>query len=197
MLLNNSMRALLFLVLVLELMLDGVNVNGESNTLRDVRLIRRAYIDVSGYFPTPEEIDWFVVYNNNGYEMAVDHLISKYAPQCTKQQLMSDEYIHQHPRDISVVILRRSLLYSVGLNPNKDTLQQGKDRLLNISLACADNESDVIDYMCNIMMSRTANVEESNKLLQLFRNACALSNENTAWMRVIDEIMNLPGVCTK
>lgn len=197
---NIIMRAFLFLSLVLQMMFGGIMLadNHQSN---EIRLIRRAYLDVTGLLPTPEEMDWFVVYNNNGYQLAVEHLTTKYNTHLTAKHMLSSAYVLLKPSEISIVQLKRSVLYLVGLLGNdsitEQEFQQGKQRLIEQALMCTTSNDDAIDYICNLLMSRVSSVQENNMLIRKFRDVEALSTEQRAWMVVVDEIMKLPDVKTK
>jgi len=191
----------MILVLVFQMLCSTI-AETNNKQLQEIALIRRAYLDVTGLIPTTEEVDWYVVYNNNGYEMAVDHLLKKYPTTYTKAQLMSEVYIQQPPMMIPVDTLRRSLLYIVGIKVEgqvADTAYtQGKQRLIQFALQSTDSTSDAIDYMCEAMMSRTTSVVEANMLNRRFNDICTISSDTQcAWMLLVEDIMKLPGVSTK
>lgn len=194
------MRAFLFLSLVLQMMFGGIMLAANPQA-KEIRLIRKAYLDVTGMLPTTEEMDWFVVYNTNGYQKAVEHLTSRYPTGLTPEYLLSSVYTTVPPAVIPVVQLRRSVLYLVGML-NKDInidqeFTRGKQRLIDHALACTTSMDDAIDYMCNMLMSRVSSAQENNMLVRKFHDVEALSNEQRAWMVVVDEIMKLPDVALK
>jgi hypothetical protein len=61
-------------VLFLQLFFVGV-CSGEDK-VSESKLIRRAYIDITGVLPTVTEMEWFTVYNNDGYKLAVEFLLT-------------------------------------------------------------------------------------------------------------------------
>ena len=195
------MRAFLFLVLVLQLMFEGITSGSNIDKLQEARLIRRAYIDVTGTVPTAEEIDWFVVYNEHGYELAIDHLFRKYDTKLIKEYLLSEGYKNQKMRSLSEQEVNRSLLYVVGMSNNipitEIRVEQAKQLLIKQAILCSDDTDGAIDYICNAMMSRTSNVQENNKLSHKFRDALALSTEEMAWKVTMEEILKIPDVCNK
>lgn len=195
------MRAFLFLVLVLQMMLEGVAPASNISQHQEVRLIRRAYLDVTGLLPTASEIDWYVVYNKDGYKMAIKYLTERYTTTLTADYLLSNEYITQSPVLIPAVQLKRSVLYLAGLQESSMDIEQafhrGKQRLIEHALTCTLSLDEAIDYLCNMLMSRVSNAQENNMLVRKFNDVEALSNEHRAWMVVIDEILKLPDVATK
>jgi hypothetical protein len=198
--LNNNMRALLFLVLVLQMLFGGIMM-AHVGQAQEIRLIRRAYLDVTGVLPTPEEMDWLVVYNTDGYNKAVEHLTTKYRTGFTPEYLLSGAYTTTPAHEIPVDTLRRSVLYLVGIKasvqPSEQEYTQGKQRLIHQALLCTSSVDDAIDYMCNLLMSRVSNTQENNMLARKFKDVVALSNEQRAWTCVLEEILKLPDVCTK
>lgn len=195
------MRTFLFLVMAFQILFEGITLGSSAEQLREIMLIRRAYLDVAGVVPTVEEIDWFVVYNKDGYEKAIDHLFKKYNTKLIKDYLLSDGYKNQSLRALSIEELNKSLVYVVGgqmkdIITEKDVME-AKQKLIDQALKCSDNTDDAIDYMCNALMSRFSNVQENNLLSRKFRDACALGDEQRAWILVVNEIMKLPGVCHK
>ena len=64
-------RCLFLLCLMLSAAVPGA---ADEPFQREIRLIRRAYLDVTELLPSPEEMDWYVVYNRNGYALAVEYL---------------------------------------------------------------------------------------------------------------------------
>lgn len=194
------MRAFLFLVLVFLTMSGGIT-SANSDQFKEIRLIRRAYLDVTGVLPTTEEMDWYVVYNTNGYQLAVDHLTSHYNTCLTRKHMMSSEYVSSTPVMISIVQLKRSVLYLAGMLRNdidvEQEFSQGKQCLINQALACTTSVDDAIDYICNMLMSRVSTAQENNMLVRKLRDVEALSNEQRAWTAVIDEILCLQDVRTK
>lgn len=66
------MRNIIFLVMFLSFSsMNGMSENDES------RLIRKLYLDTIGLLPTIEEMEWYMVYNNNGYDLAVLYVFNK------------------------------------------------------------------------------------------------------------------------
>lgn len=190
----------MFLVVVLQIMFGGVISGSSTDQLREIKLIRRAFLDVAGVVPVAEEIEWFVVYNRGGYPMAIDYLYSKYAPKMIKEYMLSDAYKTQPDRALSKEEIHRNLLYVVGLDINNhapSNINKAKQTIISMAQKCSDNTDDVIDYVCNALMCRVSTVEENNMLSRKFKDACALGDEQRAWILVVNEIMRLPDVCHK
>lgn len=192
------MRAFLFLVLVLQMMFEGVMLGSNQLQLQEIKLIRRAYLDVGGVVPTTEEVEWYVVYNDHGYEMAVEHLFNKHDTKLIREYVLSDAYKQQQPRRLDDVELHKSLLFVVGMLDGDEitsaSIHQAKQRLIDQALLCCDNADDVMDYICNVLMSRCSNAQENNMLSHKFKQACDEMEESQAWMIMIEEIMNMPDV---
>lgn len=189
------MRALLFLVSVLQFVFGGVTLGSEEQG-REIMLIRRAYLDVAGVLPTAQEIDWFVVYNKHGYELAVDYLFGRYYTRLVKEYVLSDAYKNQPFRLISESDFNKNLLYVVGMKEDvtSSSIQKAKNLLISQAIASSDNVDETIDYLCNTLMSRSSNLQENNILSHKFKDACVLSNKQTAWLLIVDSILMLHDV---
>lgn len=194
------MRTFLILVSVFQFVFGGVMLGSSAEQLREIKLIRRAYLDVAGVVPITEEIEWFVVYNDKGYELAVDYLFDTYNTKLIKEYLLSDAYKNQQDRLLSREELDQMVMYAVGTKGKAVTgkeIHAAKQKLVELALKCSDGTDDAIDYICNALMSRSSNVSENNMLSRKFRDACAVGNENIAWMLIVEEILKLPDVCHK
>lgn len=194
------MRAFLFLGLVFQLIFGGITSGSNAEQLQDIKLIRRAYIDVCGLVPTIKEMDWFIVYNRDGYVLAVDYLLKTYPTALDKEYLLSNEYKTQPSSKLSQATLTKVLFYVTGMSRiavTEDSILQAKKRLVKDALECTDNEGDAIDYICETLMSRVSNIQENNALLHSFKALCAIGEEQQAWVWLVDEILKLPDVCHK
>jgi len=166
---------------------------------REIRNIRRAYLDVLGLLPTPEEVDWYVVYNRDGYNLAVDFLVKKASdPQWTKAQLTSPEYLEAAARVIERGTLEKNIVYLAGLwkgeqELTESLLAEGTDKFIkNALLATDENASNAIDYMVNQMTCRPSTADEENELSQIFNKVSMKDDELSAWKTVILHILEMP-----
>ena len=103
--------------LTLSLLLAGtLLVCSQDEMRRDIRLIRRAFLDVTGLLPTESEIDWFVVYERTGYPAAVDYLTKgAHNPAFPRELLLSEVYVNQAERPLERTDLQRNILYLAGM----------------------------------------------------------------------------------
>lgn len=196
------MRA--FFVIVAWLTLLSASALGESKTIRTETLIRRAYIDISGHVPTVEEIDWYCVYNqSNSYELAVDTLLSrewilwKQPKHQIKRMLMSPGYRAQEPVPVD---MRPQIIYIVGMGDVETTpknVKIAKIKLIEFAIMSSNNSDEVIDYMCNALMSRPSNLQEANMLSSKFTQTSSKVGDDAAWMMVLEDILQLDDVKTK
>jgi hypothetical protein len=190
-----------FFVMIAWLVCMSSSVLGAPKNIRTETLIRRAYLDISGHVPTTEEIDWYCVYHqNNSYEVAVDTLLSrdwilwKQPRHQIKRMLMSDAYRDQDPVPVD---MGPQIIYIVGwgdLQPDVLNIKRAKMKLIEHALMCVDNTGDIIDYMCNALMSRSSNASEANMLEFKFAQASKVLGDDAAWMVVLDDILQLDDV---
>jgi hypothetical protein len=169
----------------------------------DPYVIRRAYIDVLGVVPTSQEIEWYCVYNTNGYTLAIDWLMT-----CDKQKwiipkeysrifLLSTEYKNSPKMRIPKQQVYKNLLYVTGseMVVSPENVKKASIRLVENAIACSNGDGEIIDYMCESMMSRSSNLEEINKLSKIVRDSP--KPEMDTWMDVLGEILELEDVNCK
>lgn len=157
---------------------------------KEIRKIRRAYLDVSGLLPTPEEIDWYVVYNKNGYPLAVDHLTSKFPDaRWPKERLLSSEYLEAPEEPVARNLLEKNVVYLAGMGAGEidEFLKAaGIEKFIKDALLATDEKaSDAIDYMINQLTCRPSSAEEETKFLDIFNKVSLKEDEMSAWKTVL------------
>ncbi len=193
------MRKLFYFLLVCLFSLTS-KVTAKDN---DSFVIRRAYLDVLGVVPTIEEIEWYCVYNTNGYTLAIDWLLT-----CEKHKwiipqeysrilLLSNEYKTSPKMRMPKQQVYKNLLYVTGsqMIVTPENVQKASVRLIESAIACSNGDTEIIDYMCESMMSRSSNLEENNKLSKIVKDSS--KPEMDTWMDVLGEILELEDVNCK
>lgn len=195
------MRWMIFTAWIALLGLTGsAGAGSEDPVHREIRLIRRAYLDVTGMLPTPEEIDWYVVYNRDGYQMAVDYLVKeKKGPEngWTPELLLSEAYRNAEATALDLRVLERNVVYLAGLwkggEFSEQLLAAGSEKFIRDALLMADdNAGNAIDYMVNALTCRPATAEEETDLLEIYNKISLKSDEAGAWKTVLMHIFQLP-----
>lgn len=162
---------------------------------REIRIIRRAYLDVTGLLPTPEEIDWYVVYNKNGYQMAVDDLLKRAAPEFSRETLLSREYTDSEDTLLERAVLERSIIYLTGFWKgvlSEELYEKAAEKFIKDALLVGDdNVSNAIDYMVNLLTCRPSTAAEENELLKIFNKVSLKENELSAWKTVLLHIFEI------
>lgn len=133
----------------------------------DSRLIRRLYIDSLGMPPTPEELDWYTMYNKEkGYSLAVDWVTANSSNKL-KGYYMSEDYKNKKATEIPQDILDSIVKYQVGSTCL--TTRAAETQLIKNGTAIYTDTLDVIDYFCLCMMSRVTHIDEANLLIRVFK----------------------------
>jgi hypothetical protein len=180
------------------------NTSNASDKLDEPYLIRRAYLDTLGVIPTTQEIEWYCVYNRNGYNLAIDWLLAseKYnwilPRHYSRILLLSSEYRELSKMKLTKDQVYKNLLYVTGgdiINITENSIKEASIKLINNAVLSSSNEGEVIDYMCESLMSRSSNLEEINKLNKIVKEST--KNEDDMWMDVLQEIMELEDVNSK
>ncbi len=187
-----------FLLACSLLLVNKINAGEDSSFL-----IKRAYLDVIQKIPTPEEIEWYLVYNKNGYELAVDWLITNKSykwnipKEYAKILLLSNDYQHLPKIPLDRNQIRKNLLYVVGMDeePTIENVEIAKLSLIKMAIESGGSESEIMDYMANSLMCRNTNLEENNILGKIIRESS--KNENDTWIDVLNTILEFEDVKTK
>ena len=153
---------------------------------KESQLIRRAYLDILGVLPTAEELAWYCEYNTDGYRVAVDWLVKRSsADNKTRRFLLSFEYRNKPLEDIKIEDLEKNIFYLSGLEYREGEfeLRQAKQKFIELAKKEADADLDIIDFMCNQLMSRVTNVGEANMLLGVLKK--------NGWDDTLEAILDL------
>jgi len=186
-----------WLIPFLSLLLTCVAPAAKDDVLhREIRKIRRAYLDVIELLPTPEEIDWYVVYNQTGYPLAVEFLILKdLQKQWTPEQLSNPEYTEAPEQMIERQVLEKSVVYLAGLwtgDMNEAIKEAGTEKFIkNALLATDERVSDAIDYMINLLTCRPSTAAEENEFTQIFNKVSMKGDDMSAWKTVLLHILEM------
>ncbi len=169
-----------------------------ASVRKEIRKIRRAFLDVIELVPTPEEVDWYVVYNQNGYAMAVDYLI-QHVPaekiESTREKLLNPNYPSTEEELLDKLVLEKNVIYLSG-NWNSpftpEVVESSKELLIRQALlASDDNPANTIDYLVNELTCRPSTLEEANELLKIFTKVSLKADEIDAWKTVLAHIFEL------
>jgi hypothetical protein len=197
-------KGVCILVVFLTLTLGDIFSNGGRD---ESYSIRRAYIDVLGVFPTAEEIDWYCVYNELGYQLAVEWLIHSpkrlgqptMSAQELKTKLLSDEYTNKAKSPLVKESLHKAIFYLIGEKYSSDPekLREAKLKFISYAKLESNGELDVVDRMTYQLMSRTTNLKEANMILAYLRPRLESLPEDEAWLQTLDELLTFEDVCNK
>lgn len=197
-------RFILLVGIWLGLVLWGL-AQGEDDFHREIRLIRRAFLDVTGFLPTREEVEWFTVYNTNGYQVAVEDLVSTRGGAgrgWTVERLNSEEYREAPSVELEPGVLERNVVYLAGLWKQGEYQQEwfpaGREKLVRDALLVADDKvGGAIDYMVTLLACRPASASEENELVSVYNKVILKSDEKAAWETVLLHVFQIPDCRTK
>ena len=162
----------------------------------EIRQIRRAYLDVLELLPTPQEMDWYIVYNQNGYVLATEYLSQKAAAgSWSVEKLRDPAYLNAPEQPLERAILEKNILYLAGLwkgELSEELFAAGSEKFIRDALETAsDNVDDTIDWMVNLLTSRSSSAAEENELSSIYRKVSLKSSEMDAWKTVLLHILEL------
>lgn len=173
----------------------------------DAYIIRRAYIDVLGIVPTIDELEWYCVYNKDGYDIAVEWLIArpdaKLKDVTDKEELRLALVSEKYKKEASVPVTRKKLeeiiCYLAGVKWEASSELASKAKLQFIANAriAQDGDLEAIDRMALQLMSRVTNVDEANSLLRILRCGLESVSEEKAWLNTLEQLMTFEDVTHK
>jgi hypothetical protein len=167
----------------------------EDPTRREARQIRRAFLDVTEFLPAPEELDWYVIYNRNGYALAAEYLAQKSQGKWSLEQLLSAAYREAPEQLVARDILEKNVVYLAGLwggEASPEVFEAGADKFIKDALEIAsENPAHAIDWMVNALTCRPASAAEENELSAIFNKVSLKSSEPDALKTVLLHIFEL------
>jgi hypothetical protein len=181
-------------------LLAGTSVVCSQDDLRrDIRLIRRAFLDVTGLLPTESEIDWFVVYERTGYPAAVEYLIKNGKnPSFSRESLLSEAYIRQEERPLEWPELQRNVLYLAGMwngaatELSEELFQEGARKFIADCLEWTDGRvGDTISLMVMALTCRPCTAEEETSLVRIFNQVSLKADELGAYNTVLMHVFEM------
>ena len=162
----------------------------------EARTIRRAYLDVLELLPTPQEVDWYIIYNQNGYVLATEYLSQKGGEGVwSLEKLRAAEYVNGPEQPVERAVLEKNIVYLAGLWKGELTpelFETSCEKFIRDSLETAsENIDDTIDWMINLLTCRPSSAAEENELSGIYRKVSLKSSELDAWKTVLLHILEL------
>jgi hypothetical protein len=186
------MKRLFLLALIFFTAVCGAS---EDPTRREARKIRRAFLDVTEFLPVPEELDWYVIYNRNGYGLAAEYLAQKSQGQWSAEHLLSAAYSEAPEQPVGRAVLEKNVVYLAGLwrgEASPEIFEAGANKFIKDALEIAgENPAHAIDWMVNALTCRPASAAEENELSAIFNKVSLKSSEPDALKTVLLHIFEL------
>lgn len=191
------MRRLLTLCIICAFLIGGALAKEDESYL-----IRRAYVDVLGIVPTAEEIDWFCVYNNDSYQLAIEWILQHPSYKWdevkgdAKTYLHSDLYKTLKKMPISKKRMDDIILYVAGdtHETTEENVQKSKKKIINHAINSSLDDVETIDYICYRLMSRVTHLNEANYLVQKLKEFRKTKSQDESWLELFNEILLLEDV---
>ncbi len=159
----------------------SVTILAQKST-EEARLIRKAFLDIKRVPPTPDELNWYLCYNSNPYETAVNWLVSDTKNLNLKEYLLSEEYKLSSPYQLDKETQNAIIKYQCG-NLNL-SIKEAEKLLVQISTSCGEGSViDSIDHMSACLMSRPTTTKEINSLLKIFKEQ---ATEEAGYLAVLN-----------
>lgn len=164
---------------------------------KEVRLIRRAYLDVLGLLPTLAEIEWFTVFNQNGYQMAVQQLTGGLETNGWKAaDLLSVGYREQAMREVGETVLQRNVVYLAGMaeiEVNEEVFEKGANLFTEQAIRAGEGDArHAVDYMVNALLCRPMSASEENEMMELYNVLSRKNEERDVFRTLLTHILRMP-----
>jgi hypothetical protein len=181
---------------ILSLLLVAGAFASTDDFRREVRLIRRAYLDTTGFVPTEVEIDWFMVYERTGYPFAVDFLTKEGARSgMTRDLLLSAEYRNQPEREVTREELERNVIYLAGKYRDgvpQVSFEEAAVSFIEDALRAGEGRvGESINYIVQGLICRPSTAEEETQLTRIFNQVSLKSEELVAYKTVLLHVFEL------
>lgn len=140
--------------------------------IKEGQLIRRAYLDVWGVPPSLHELNWYLTYNQNSYETAVNDLLKKDSSSprvkdLAKNFLLSIEYKTRPLKPLTMEEMSFIVRYQGG--DLSSSLLEADKRLVRNSILNKENGIDPIDYLAELLMARSTSASEETFLTKIIK----------------------------
>jgi hypothetical protein len=173
----------------------------------EARLIRRAYLDVLGVVPTIDELEWYMVYNTDGYSRAIDWLLTSSPMRLAgmediarkRSELLSSKYMQALAVPIGRKKQEEVIYYLAGYigERSPEALKKAKKDFIAFARVYEDGDLEAIDRMCLGLMGRVTNLDEANRLLRILGCGIDALGEEEGWLNVLEQILELEDAKSK
>jgi len=175
------------------------NGGAEVVKIKETQLIRRAYLDVLNVPPSVKELEWYQVYNTNGYEVAVDTILSRppnflipSLKNTIRDFLLSLKYRTKEP--VLLTLEQRDFIVKYQSGGRTNIEDADKQLILN---AIASNEPGVMepmDYLAECLLGRDTTAVEATHLNKILKR---YPSEEEGYLEVLKEIKTFKDFYTK
>jgi hypothetical protein len=173
---------------VLFAVFNGTSAETPHPTVKLAREIRKLFLDIKGIPPSIKELEFYTIYSQNGYEVALDDLLNVKEKNdriyFIKEYYLSSDYKSLPSSKLNKREIDNIILYQSGLK--EGPLIDAKLKIIKDSLAIESDSGDAIDYMAELLMGRLTNLDESNHLSKIRKK---YSDEEQGLLAVLEEIL--------
>lgn len=169
------MRKFLTIVLIVFLFpLEGGS-DSTNSLSKEMRLIRRLYLEVLNAPPTPSEIEWYFVYNKNPYNTALNQVLKERAKRDAgyptikmKAYYETDSFKNKPPEKLTKQALNFIIKYQAG--GVNDTVESCINKLIEDAIAVSDGHPvDGFDYLSECLINRLLSAAEADRLMKEYQ----------------------------
>lgn len=170
-----------------------------NNKVKESQLIRRVYLDVLNVPPSIKELEWYEVYNTNGYVLAVEYVLNNKSnvlipsfKKILKEFLLSQEYKLKEFTPLSLEQRDIIIKYQSGIWTSEE--EANKKLVLDAIISNEPGVMDPIDYLAECLMGRDTSAEEATLLNKILKR---YPSEEEGYLMVLEELKTFKDFYTK
>ena len=138
-----------------------------------------------------------MVYNSNGYHLALDALFEKEGrdTKWSKPKFLEMEYMQLEEQPLEIEVLERNVIYLSGMwkgTFSKELYEEAREKFIRDALRAGEEKvDDTIDYLVNGLACRPSTATELNELSQIYQKVSLKSDEMTSWQTVLMHVFQM------
>lgn len=172
----------LFVLLTLGAIEKNIS-NSPENTRLQIRLIRKLYLEVLKFPPSPKELDWYLTYNSNPYNTALSWVLDQQASKEPGYPLIkmksfyeSKSFTERSPIKMNPDEIDNIVKYQSGCKDKN--LKEAEFKLVEQALKNSDGDLvDALDYLSECLLGRVLSAWEANYYINESKKSLSSTEE--------------------
>jgi hypothetical protein len=164
--------------------------------LKEGQLIRRVYLDLLGVPPSSKELNWYLMYNSDPYQIAVNTIVPTNITPTLRSfifsTVLSEAYKKQIQTPLEPRILELIVKYQCGML--EASTEEANKKLVEISLKAIEDDLNPLDYMAENLLGRITTAQEETELLKIIKK---YPSEQEGYLEALKKMKSFPDFLNK